>query len=127
VIGLGKVYGPYQQEGANEPVFRWRAYARDDARRAIHLLQPWLGDVKLRQARSALQVIDQQPALVRGRAEWGSHKTHCVHGHEYATARIRPYVARTSDGRARRASKQCLVCVREQARAKVALRKRNAS
>ena len=123
VIGLGKVYGPYQQEGANEPVFRWRAYAGDDARSVIHVLQPWLGDVKRRQARSAFQVIDGQRALVRGRAEWGSHKTHCVHGHDYATARIRPYVARSSDGVARRPSKQCLVCTREQARVKAALAK----
>jgi hypothetical protein len=115
VVGLGRVYGPYTQEGATEPVFRWRAYAGDDPRRVLHLLQPWLADVKRAQARTALATIDSQPALARGRAEWGSHKTHCVHGHEYATARIRRYVSRGS-GFERRASKQCLVCVREQAR-----------
>lgn len=83
----------------------------------IHLLLPWIGGVKCAQALSAIRTIDAQPKLPRGRTEWGSHKTHCIHGHEYATARIRPYVSR---GRSieRRASKQCLECVREQARAK---------
>lgn len=115
VAALGTIYGPYAQEGANQPVFRWRAYARDDARRAIHLLQPWLGDVKRKQALRCLVVIDAQPPLPRGRVEWGSHKTRCIHGHEYASARIRPYVSR-GVGIQLRDNKQCLTCMREQAR-----------
>ncbi len=115
LVTLGRNYGPYEQEGATEPIYRWRLSRADDIRVVVHLLGPWLGAVKTAQARSALRVIDAQPSLPRGRAEWGSHKTHCTHGHEYATARIRRYVSRGS-GVPRRASKQCLACVREQAR-----------
>ncbi len=118
----GNVNGPYVQDGANELVYRWRASRADDVRSVIHLIYPWLGRVKRSQAIAALRVIDAQPTLPRGRVEWGSHKTHCVHGHEYATARIRPYASRGT-GVQRRASKQCLACVREQARAGRAVKK----
>ncbi|HEV2249289.1 MAG TPA: hypothetical protein VGT60_02145 [Candidatus Limnocylindria bacterium] len=122
VTGIGKNYGPYEQEGANEPIYRWRAETPDKARRVIHLILPWLGDVKRRQAFAAIAVIDAQPVLPRGRVEWGSHKTHCVHGHEYATARLKSYVSRSPNGMPRRSSKQCLVCVREWARRAYAAR-----
>lgn len=124
VVGVGRIYGPYEQDGANEPIYRWRAYTAVDVRNVLHVLQPWLGDVKRKQAHSALATIDSQPTLVRGRVEWGSHKTHCIHGHEYATARLKPYVSRTGAGVQRRPSKQCLVCVRDRARKVCALRKK---
>ena len=114
-VGRGRVYGPYDQAGANEPVYRWRAYTIDDVRSILHLILPWLGGVKRRQAFAAIATIDGQPALPRGRVEWGRHKTHCIRGHEYASARIRPYVSR-GVGVQRRDSKQCLQCTREQAR-----------
>lgn len=28
---MGYVYGPYEQEGANELVYRWRVHTADDA------------------------------------------------------------------------------------------------
>lgn len=118
LLARGNVNGPYIQEGANELIYRWRASRVDDVRMLVHLLDPWLGQVKRAQALAALRVIDAQPLLPRGRLEWGSHKTHCVHGHEYATARLRAYASRSSNGSQRRASKQCLVCVRDQARAR---------
>lgn len=116
LISVGKNYGPYDQEGANEPIYRWRAETPEKVRLTVHLLLPWLGRIKRVQAFAALAVIDGQPSLPRGRAEWGSHKTHCIHGHEYASARLKPYVGRSPNGIQRRASKQCLVCVREYAR-----------
>lgn len=116
-VALGRVNGPYEQEGANEPIYRWRIHTVDGVRRMLHALLPWLGVVKRRQAFAAVAVIDAQPSLPRGRVEWGSHKTHCIHGHEYASARIRPYVSR-GVGIERRANKQCLACSREQARAR---------
>lgn len=115
VVCLGKVYGPYEQEGANEAIYRWRVQRVDEVRGVLHLLQPWLGNVKRVQAWNALAVIDRQPALARGRPEWGSHKTRCIHGHEYASARVRPYVSR-GVGVQRRDNKQCLACTRDQAR-----------
>jgi hypothetical protein len=84
---------------------------------AMHALAPRLGSVKTLQARRALRVVVGQAVLPRGRPEWGSHKTHCIHGHEYASARVRPYVSR-GVGTQRRENKQCLVCAREQARAR---------
>jgi hypothetical protein len=117
LIGLGKNYGPYEQAGANEPIYRWRAQTPDMVRCAIHVVLPWLGEIKRKQAFDALAVIDGQPVLPRGRTEWGSHKTHCIHGHEYASARVRPYAGR-GVGIPRRDSKQCLACAREQARAR---------
>jgi hypothetical protein len=116
LMWLGRNYGPYEQEGANEPIYRWRLSRADEIRSVMHALGPWLGSVKTSQARAALKVIDGQPTLPRGRAAWGTHKTHCIHGHEYATARVRPYVSRSADGIKRRDSKQCLACLREQAR-----------
>ena len=113
--GFGHLNGPYEQAGANELIYRWRLHTVDEIRLALHLLDPWLSSVKRIQARSAIKTIDLQPSLARGRPDWGSHKTHCVHGHDYATARIRPYVSRGT-GVQRRESKQCLACTREQAR-----------
>jgi hypothetical protein len=120
VLAIGKVYGPYEQDGATEPVYRWRAYTANDVRRAIHVLQPWLGETKRAQAWNALSAIDAQPILHRGRVEWGSHKTHCIHGHEYATARLRPYVSRGRPVPIRE-NHRCLVCLRDLARRKRAV------
>jgi hypothetical protein len=117
IVGIGRNYGPYQQEDATQLVYRWRAHRTADVRLAIHLLQPWIGAVKRVQAAEALRVLDSQAELLRGRIDWGSHKTRCTHGHEYASARVRPYVSR-GVGIQRRDNKQCLTCAREQARAK---------
>ncbi len=117
LLKRGNVNGPYSQEGANELIYRWRASRVDDVRTLLHLLDPWLGRVKRAQALGALRVMDAQRVLPRGRLEWGSHKTHCIHGHEYATARLRPYVSR---GRLMpiRENHRCLTCLRELARRK---------
>ncbi len=115
VLGLGKVYGPYEQAGAHKPVYRWRLQRVDEVRLALHLLQPWLGSVKRKQAFRCLAVVDAQPSLPRGRVEWGSHKTQCIHGHEYASARLRPYVSR-GRGVPVRESHRCLTCLRDLAR-----------
>jgi hypothetical protein len=116
-VALGRINGPYEQEGATQPVYRWRIHRLDEVRSMLHVLLPWVGTVKRRQAFRAIQVIEGQPVLPRGRVDWGSHKTHCIHGHEYATARLRPYVSR-GVGIQRRDNKQCLQCTREQARAR---------
>jgi hypothetical protein len=117
VVGRGKVYGPYEQKGASEPIYRWRLHQVDEVRGLLHLLQPWLCDVKRVQAWTALAAIDRQAVLPRGRPEWGSHKTYCIHGHEYSSARMRAYVGR-GVGIPRRDNQQCLRCARDQARAR---------
>jgi hypothetical protein len=126
IVGVGRLYGPYQQSIDHLDVYRWNASARAEVDRCVRTLWPWLGAVKRTQAEAVLAVIRSQPTLPRGRAEWGNHKTHCVHGHEYATARVRPYVSR-GIGVKPRDSHQCLVCAREQARARRQQKRRSAA
>lgn len=115
IVSCGRIYGPYAQEGATLPVFRWKAAGHSDVGHVLYVLAPWIGSVKNEQARRVLRVLVEQGRLPRGNPAWGNRKTHCVHGHEYATARVRPYVAR---GRATppRANHYCLVCLRDYAR-----------
>jgi len=123
IVATGSIYGPYFQEGARLPIYRWHCSIFADIDRMLSVIWPWLGDVKRSQGSVVRAVVNAQLPLPRGRPEWGNRKTHCVHGHEYATARIRPFVAR-GDGKLPRDSEQCLQCAREQARERRAQRKR---
>lgn len=116
VVNAGHIDGPIDQPEPWLPVYRRKSGAITDVRGVLDTIWPWLGPVKRAQARSMLDVLDAQPLLPRGNPAWGNRKTHCVRGHEYATARLRRYVARGS-GSQRRDSQQCLVCVRDYARA----------
>lgn len=109
-IGCGRVYGPYEQEHANGPIYRWKAHSLVDLRRTVDALRPGISLVKRAQIAAVMKVLDAQAPLPRGNPAWGYHKTHCVHGHEYALMRIRPYRPR-GRGRGPKRS-QCLVCVR---------------
>ena len=115
ILGCGRIYGPYTQDGATLPVFRWKAAALKDVEQSLYVLAPWIGRVKRQQAREVSKVLVEQGRLPRGNLAWGNRKTHCVRGHKYATARIRPYVPRRG-GSQRRDSEQCLACVRDAAR-----------
>jgi len=126
VMATGHINGPYAQEGATMDVYRWKANARADIEKTIDEMWPWLGAVKRSQARAVLDVLHAQAELPRGRPDWGNRKTHCIHGHEYAAARLRPYVSR-GIGIPPRDSHQCLQCVREQARERRAQKKRSAA
>jgi hypothetical protein len=122
VIRLGRIYGPYRSPG-HLPVYRWRTFGRVNVREAFDTIREYLGATKRSQGDVALQTVSAQPGLLRGNPAWGAYKTHCLNGHEYAAARIRPYRPRRPEGVQRRASKQCLVCSREQARARRAAKK----
>jgi hypothetical protein len=115
VVGLGHIYGPYVSDDANLPVYRWSACVFAEIDLMLERIWPWLGAVKRVQARLVRDVMHSQPALPRGRPEWGNRKTHCIRGHEYATSRIRPFKARAG-GSPPRDSHQCLQCAREIAR-----------
>jgi hypothetical protein len=115
IVGCGRIYGPYAQSGATLPVFRWKAAALKDVEYSLYVLAPWIGRVKRQQARNVSKVLVEQGRLPRGNLAWGNRKTHCVRGHEYATARMRPYMPRRG-GSQRRESEQCLACARDDAR-----------
>lgn len=114
-VGCGRIYGPYAQEGATLPVFRWKAAALDDVEHLLYVFAPWIGPAKRDQARRVWRTLVEQGRLPRGNPAWGNRKTHCVKGHEYATGRTRPYVSR---GRSvpPRENHSCLVCLRNYAR-----------
>lgn len=126
IVEAGHIDGPLQQPEPWLPVYRWKSAALGDVRGVLSKLWPWLGPVKREQAQKVLDVINSQPVLPRGNPAWGNRKTHCVKGHEYTTARIRPYVPR-GGGTQRRDSEQCLVCVRDYAREQYRRRKRSAA
>ena len=126
VTRVGRLYGPYDQHRDYAPVYRWNVSAQRDIESTISAISPWIGPVKGAQATEVLSVLRAQAPLPRGRPDWGNRKTHCIRGHEYATARLRPYKSR-GGGMQRRDSKQCLVCVREQARARREQKKRSAA
>jgi hypothetical protein len=116
ILGAGYISGPYAQRDATMDVYRWKVAALSDVERVLGVIWPWLGDVKRAQAQHVLDVLRSQLKLPRGNPAWGNRKTHCINGHEYATARVRAYVSR-GKGQQPRDSKQCLVCLRDYARA----------
>ncbi|MDE3112897.1 MAG: hypothetical protein KGN00_12265 [Chloroflexota bacterium] len=115
ITRIGKIYGPYPGQKDHDPVYRWKAHRRVQIETMISDLSAYLGPVKREQAVHAISLVAAQDPLTRGNPAWGSHKTHCVHGHEYATARLRPFKGRGKNDEPQRLSKQCLACVREQA------------
>jgi len=123
IVGIGNLSGPYKQRNATMDVYRWKASSRKDAERVIAGLWPFLGQVKRDQAQRLLDTLAAQPVLPRGNPAWGNNKTHCVNGHEYASARLRPFKPRNG-GSEPRASSQCLECLRDYARRKREEKKR---
>lgn len=117
-FGIGKIYGPYPGGDRHAPVYRWKSHQRAHIEAMLTAMDRHLGSVKRQQAASAVRVVALQLPLPRGNPAWGNRKSHCVHGHEYATARIRPFRARGKNTEAPRSSHQCLACVREYSRRK---------
>ena len=116
VAHAGHISGPYSQRNATMDVYRWKAAALKDVESVLAVIWPWLGEVKRAQAQRMLDVLRAQSPLPRGNPAWGNRKTHCINGHEYATARMRPYVSR-GVGAQRRENQLCLACLRDYARA----------
>jgi hypothetical protein len=114
IVDAGKLYGPYSQNRTHGAVYRWKCHTLAEFVEVRTRLAPWLSAVKTAQVQGAMSVLLAQPRLPRGNPEWGRDKTHCINGHAYAGARIRPYVARKADGPHRR-GRGCLECLREYA------------
>lgn len=117
VVGVGRIYGPYASGVSHAPVYRYKAQRLADVEHVIRATWPWLGSIKRVQAMSVIALVRSQAQLPRGNSAWGHHKTHCVNGHEYATARVRAFRSRAG-GSEKRPSSYCLTCLREHARRK---------
>lgn len=119
-LGLGNINGPHKYKGADGPVSRWKTEARNDVQLALHRLMPFIGTVKREQARNVLIVINSQRDLPRGNPAFGvAGARYCLRGHDKWDARIRPFKGRgKNEEDPLNHLRQCLRCVREDARAR---------
>jgi len=115
---LGTISGAHPGKGKRRPYRRWRAFTPAAVLLGLHMLWPFLGEVKRAQARLVMRVIHSQPDLPRGNPAFGvAGARYCLHGHDKWNARIRPF-----KGRGRNQEdpnnhlRQCLECVRLDAR-----------
>jgi len=118
--GLGNISGLRQDGPEWTPYRRWRVVTVLKVQTALHLIWPFIGDVKRNQARQVVMTIHGQPVLPRGNPAFGvAGARYCLRGHDKWNARIRPF-----KGRGRNEEdplnhlRQCLACVREDAQAR---------
>ncbi len=118
--GLGSISGLRPGKGNWKPYRRWRVSAPVDVQLGLHLLWPFIGGVKRTQARAVLQVINSQPDLPRGNPAFGvAGARYCLRGHDKWNARVRPFKGRGKNQQdPMNHLRQCLACVREDARAR---------
>jgi len=120
VGGIGTISGASKDKREGKPYRRWRAYAEDEVQLGLHLLLPFIGQVKRQQAVAAMQVIHSQGRLPRGNPAFGiAGARYCLRGHDKWNARMRPFKGRgTNTEDPMNHLRQCLACVREDARAR---------
>jgi hypothetical protein len=118
--GLGSISGVRPAKGSRKPYRRWRVCVVDDVQLGLHLLWPFIGEVKRAQAQRVLKVLHSQLDLVRGNPDFGvAGARYCLRGHDKWNARIRPFKGRGKNEEDPMSHlRQCLACVREDARAK---------
>ena len=117
---LGTISGEHPGMGKHLPYRRWRVFTPLAMQLALHLLWPFIGEVKRSQARSVAQVIQSQPDLPRGNPAFGLAGTrYCLNGHDKWNARVRPFKGRGKNQEDPNLHlRQCLECVRIDARAR---------
>lgn len=116
--GLGNISGVRQDGPDWTPYRRWRVVTPVKVQAALHLLWPFIGDVKRVQAQRVMRTIHGQPDLPRGNPAFGvAGARYCLRGHDKWTARIRPFKGRGKNEKdPMNHLRQCLVCVRDAAR-----------
>jgi hypothetical protein len=117
---LGSLSGVRRGKTNRKPFRRWRVFNPAAVQLGLHLLWPFIGEVKRSQAQLVMQVIHSQPDLPRGNPVFGvAGARYCLNGHDKWNARMRPF-----KGRGRNEEdpnlhlRQCLECVRIDARAR---------
>jgi hypothetical protein len=119
-IGFGTISGLRRPKPPHKPYRRWRVFTIDKVFRALHMLWPFIGNVKRDQARRAMQIVLGQPDLVRGNPAFGvAGARYCLRGHDKWNARVRPFQGRGKNSEdPLNHLRQCPACVREDARAR---------
>jgi hypothetical protein len=125
-LGVGTISGVRNPKPPRMPYRRWRVFTIEKVFLALHILWPFLGNVKRAQARHAMQVVLAQPELVRGNPAFGvAGARYCLRGHDKWNARVRPFKGRgKNEEDPLNHLRQCLACVREDARARRNKRRR---
>jgi hypothetical protein len=121
---LGTLSGVRHGKSNRKPYRRWRVFTPPAVQLGLHLLWPFLGEVKRAQARLVMQVIHSQSDLPRGNPAFGvAGARYCLNGHDKWNARVRPFKGRgKSHEDPNNHLRQCLECVRIDARARRAHR-----
>ena len=117
---IGTISGASKDKRNQKPYRRWRAYAEDEVQLGIHLLSPFIGQVKRDQAIAVMRVIHAQARLPRGNPAFGvPGARYCIRGHDKWNARVRPFKGRgKNDQDPLKHLRQCMTCVREDALAR---------
>jgi hypothetical protein len=120
LANIGTISGMRARKGNWRPYRRWRVVTPAGVRLGVHLLWPFIGQVKRAQARLVLQVVDAQPKLPRGNPAFGvAGARYCLRGHDKWNARLRPFKGRGKNEEDPKLHfRQCLECVRIDARAR---------
>ena len=118
--GIGNISGARQDGPDWKPYRRWRVVTPLKVQAALHLLWPFIGDVKRSQAQRVMQTIHSQPDLPRGNPTFGiAGARYCLRGHDKWNVRIRPFKGRgKNEEDPLNHLRQCLACVREDAQAR---------
>jgi hypothetical protein len=115
--GLGNISGVRQDGPDRKPYRRWRVVTPLKVQAVLHLLWPFIGNIKRRQAQHVMETIHTQPDLPRGNPAFGvAGARFCLRGHDKWNARIRPFKGRGKNQEdPLNHLRQCLICVREDA------------
>ena len=118
--GIGNISGVRQDGPDWTPYRRWRVVTPEKVQVALHLLWPFIGEVKRTQAQRVMRTIHSQVDLPRGNPAFGvAGARYCVRGHDKWNARVRPFKGRgKNEEDPLNHLRQCLACVREDAREK---------
>jgi hypothetical protein len=114
---VGAISGIRRDRPDRKPHRRWRVVTAVKAQLVLHLLWPFLGEVKRTQARRVMQTIHRQLDLPRGNPAFGvAGARYCLRGPDKWNARVRPFKGRgKNEEDPMNHLRQCLACVREDA------------
>lgn len=83
---IGRISGASKHKRHHKPYRRWRAYAENEVELGVHLLLPFIGQVKRQQALAAMRLIRSQARLPRGNPAFGvAGSRYCLRGHDNGT------------------------------------------